>query len=429
LLTQAADAEIGEATLESFAADLRNHFHNARPVRGVAPDAVQIISGYKAKGSEWDAVIVPFFAHPVTILKPPFPRLLRDPRAEATVAALDGNDLDAELKSAIDQHDEQELERLLYVALTRARHTLVVVDDRSLFTGKSGLPAKSQAKLLRCAGGDTNAAAFEGLPDTLTPCERTGTAMLRTAVKHLPEGVIPLVETPIGLIERSRERAARFLKRNPSALAERALAENDPLAYADTLRQSKDLPNAGKLYGTWWHGFVEKLNWAGTPDQWDKIFQEHIAKSPNAGRSHQEWKSLRKELTKDSVLGRLLTTPGVIAHAEMPFLWAMDERECFDGIIDLALLHPQDHWVILDWKTNRVPSGGLEALREHYLPQLSAYWKAATEMLHVPVSAGLYSTTEGQWIPYDPTELAGAWEMLRGDSVALTQALDEDRDR
>ncbi|HEY3902044.1 MAG TPA: UvrD-helicase domain-containing protein [Chthoniobacter sp.] len=429
LLTQAASAEIGEATLASFAADLRNHFSNARAVRGVAPDAVQIISGYKAKGSEWDAVIVPFFAHSVTVQKPPFPRLLRDPRAEATVAALDGSDLDADLKSAIDQHDEQELERLLYVALTRARHTLVIVDDRSLFATKSGLPSKSQAKLLRCASGDTNAAAFDGLPDALTPCDRTAAAMAGKTAPHLREEVLPLVETPSGLLEQSRERAARFLKRNPSALAERALAENDPLAYADTLRNSKDLPNAGKLYGTWWHGFVENLNWDGTPEQWDEGFQEHVGTSPNAGRSQQEWKALRKELTKDSVLGRLLTTPGVVAHAEMPFLWAMDQRECFDGIIDLALLHPEGHWVILDWKTNRVPGGGLEALREHYLPQLSAYWKAATEMLHAPVTAGLYSTTEGQWIPYDPTELAAAWEKLRGDSAALTRALDEDGER
>jgi ATP-dependent exoDNAse (exonuclease V) beta subunit len=430
LLTQAAGAEDSGATLPGFATELRYQFYNPRAVRGVAPDAVQIISGYKAKGSEWDAVIVPFFAHPVTTQKPPFPRLVRDPRAQEIVAALDGHDVDGELKSAIDQHDEQELERLLYVALTRARHTLVIVDDRSLFAGKSGLPSKSQAKLLRCASGDTNAAAFERLPDALTTCEQTAAAITGKVIQHSPQGIISLVETPVGLLDQSRERASHFLKRNPSALAERALAETDALAYADTLQRSRDLPNAGKLYGTWWHGFVENLRWSGTPSEWDKVFEQHVTSSPNAGRSHQEWNSLRRELTKDSVLGRLLTAPGVIAHAEMPFLWAMDERECFDGIIDLALLHPAEgQWVILDWKTNRVPSGGLEALRDHYLPQLSAYWKAASEMLHAPVTAGLYSTTEGQWIPYDPTELAAAWEKLRHDPPALTQALDEDTDR
>ena len=129
-------------------------------------------------------------------------------------------------------------------------------------------------------------------------------------------------------------------------------------------------------------------------------------------RSHQEWTLLRKELTKDSVLGRLLTTPGVVAHAEMPFLWAMDQRECFDGIIDLAILHPADgHWVILDWKTNRASLAAAPTpLRAHYLPQLSAYWKAAAEMLHASRRRRSYSTaTEGQWLLLRaPAELASS---------------------
>ncbi|MEZ0255921.1 MAG: UvrD-helicase domain-containing protein, partial [Chthoniobacter sp.] len=132
LLTQAATAEAGKATLESFAADLQTGFHSPRDVRSARPDAVQIISGHKAKGSEWEAVIVPFFARGVIVRRPPYPRLLRDPRTAATVAALDGSDIDGELKAVLDQQDQQELERLLYVALTRAKHTLVIVDDRKL---------------------------------------------------------------------------------------------------------------------------------------------------------------------------------------------------------------------------------------------------------------------------------------------------------
>ena len=105
LLTQAATAEAAPATLESFATELQAGFHAPRDVRRGAPDAVQIISGHKAKGSEWDAVIVPYFARGVTVGKPPYPRLLRDPRAAAMTAALDGNDIDADLKAALDQQD------------------------------------------------------------------------------------------------------------------------------------------------------------------------------------------------------------------------------------------------------------------------------------------------------------------------------------
>ena len=428
LLTQGAIAEASGATLESFAADLRHQFYAAREVRGATPDAVQIVSGYKAKGSEWDAVIVPYFARGVTVRKPPYPRLLRDPRARETIAAFDGNDLDEDLKSVLDQHDEQELERLLYVALTRARHTLVIVDDRALFAGKAGLPSKSQARLLRCATGDPNAAAFEALPGALTSCAKTAAGLAEKAVQLSQEPIVSLPDTPAGMVEHSRERAAHFLKRNPSALAEAVPADGDPTASGETVRRTANLPSAGKRYGTWWHGFVENLEWPGSPAQWDKIFQDHLLQSPDAGRSRQEWESLRKELTNASDLARVLTTPGVVAHAEMPFLWAINQRECLDGIIDLAVLHPgEGHWVILDWKTNRAPAGGLETLRTHYLPQLSAYWKAASEMLRAPVVAGLYSTAAARWLPYDATELDAAWEKLQRDPTALAQVLEEDR--
>jgi ATP-dependent exoDNAse (exonuclease V) beta subunit len=428
LLTHGANAEAAGATLEGFAAELRDRFHAPREVRGAAPDAVQIISGYKAKGSEWDAVIVPYFARGVTVSKPPYPRLLRDPRARETMAAFDGNDIDDALKAVLEQQDEQELERLLYVALTRARHTLVIVDDRTLFAGKNGLPSKSQAKLLRCASGDPNAAAFEALPDGLTACAKTAAGLAEKAVRLSEEPIVPLPETPGRMVEQSRDRAARFLKRNPSALAEAALVDSDPTTSAATRRRTAELPNAGKRYGTWWHGFVEELAWPGNPALWDRIFQNHVMKSPDAGRSRQEWRSLRKELTTNSELARLLTARGLVAHAEMPFLWAINPGECLDGIIDLAVRHPDaGQWVILDWKTNRLPAGGLEALRAHYLPQLSAYWKAASEMLRAPVVAGLYSTVAGKWLPYEDLELYASWENLQVHPTALAAALEDDR--
>jgi ATP-dependent exoDNAse (exonuclease V) beta subunit len=426
LLTQGAAAEAMQTTLEGFAEVLQRGFSSARDVRGVAPDAVQIISGHKAKGSEWDAVIVPFFARGLTVRKAAFPRLLRAPQSNGLSVALDANDLDEELKADLDRKDEQELERLLYVACTRARHTLVVVDDRPLFAGKNGLPAKAQAKLLRCAIGDTNAATFEALPTALTTCAATAFQQMEKSAQSAEVRIVPLPEVVPHRVSQSRERAAHFRKRNPSALAEAALANPDAAIVALTVRPASTQPNAGQRYGTWWHNFIEQLRWTDDPAHWDEEFQAHLADSPDAALSGQEWALLRKQLTEKTELARLLTTPATVAHAEMPFLWALSESECLDGIIDLAILHPADgSWVILDWKTNRLPDGDLEALRAHYLPQLSAYWKAASEMLHAPVSAGLYSTAAGQWLPYETKDLAAAWERLRRDSEGLARALDE----
>ncbi|MEP6667951.1 MAG: UvrD-helicase domain-containing protein [Chthoniobacter sp.] len=428
LLTQAAVAESSKATLESFAAELQTGFHSPRDVRGARPDAVQIISGHKSKGSEWDAVIVPYFARGITVRRPPYPRLLRDPRTAAMIAALDGSDIDTDLKTVLDLQDQQELERLLYVALTRAKHTLVIVDDRTLFAGQKGLQSKAQARLLRCASGDSNAAAFEGLPAALTACATTAQSHAEKAARRSQEAIVPLEKLASKTLPRARERAALFLKRNPSALAEAALTEADSAAFAELARRASGAPNAGQRYGTWWHGFVEGLDWSASSADWDVIFDVHVADSPDPERSQREWKLLRTQLAKGSDLTRFLTAPGILAHAEMPFLWAMSERECLDGIIDLATYdRAANRWTILDWKTNRVPSAGVAALRVHYLPQLSAYWKAASEMLHAPIAAGLYSTQTGQWLPYEEAELAATWETLRQSSTALSQALEDDR--
>jgi hypothetical protein len=48
-------------------------------------------------------------------------------------------------------------------------------------------------------------------------------------------------------------------------------------------------------------------------------------------------------------------------------------------------------------------------------------------MLQVPVTVGLYSTTTGEWLPYEDAELTAAWKKLESNSTALSRALEEDR--
>ena len=427
LLTQAAVAEAAGATLETFADDLRTGFTATREVRATVRDAVQIISGHKAKGSEWDAVIVPFFSRRVTVGGPGYPRVLRDPRTREFLAALDGGDIEADLKLALDVQARQELERLLYVALTRARHTLVLVDDRALFVGKSGLPKNAQAKLLRCASGDEQAAAFEALPETPAPNDGTRGAQAAKAASHERAQIVPALAAWLPeTFATGRERAALFIKRNPSALAEAALADSDPAAYLEMKRHTASAANSGALYGTWWHGFIEQLDWRADAAAWDATFASALPASPDAAFSRREWTLLRTQLRDGSPLARLLTAPGAVAHAELPFLWAMSERECLEGIIDLAVFDPAGgSWLILDWKTNRKTKDELPALQAHYLPQLSAYWQTLSAMLGAPVTAGLYSTAIGAWLPYETAALAAEWERLRRAPVEIAQALGE----
>src|SRR6266496_3954816 len=63
LFAQAAEAEANGMILAGFAEQLRNDFASPRAVRFSADDnAIQLITSHKAKGSEWQVVVVPFLA-------------------------------------------------------------------------------------------------------------------------------------------------------------------------------------------------------------------------------------------------------------------------------------------------------------------------------------------------------------------------------
>ncbi len=423
LLTQSATAEAHDATLASWADELRGGFGSVRDVRPAARDALQLITGHKAKGSEWQVVVVPFFARAIKPFPAKYPRLVRDPRTRSTVALMD---LDGDLKAALDARAQQECERLLYVALTRCRHTLVLVDDRALFSGKNGPSKSAQASLLRCCGTDVNAAAFDALPTAPVVCRKTAAHESARAHDRSRNAARPLDPFPRGCEHLARGRATHFIKRNPSALAEAALADADPAAYLETARRIPTDASPGAAYGTWWHGFIEHLDWRADAAAWDATFADALPTSPDEALSQHEWALLRAQLTGGSDIARLLTAPGVIAHAEMPFLWAMNERECLEGIIDLAVFDPAaGSWLIVDWKTNRTSAADIPQLSAHYLPQLSAYWQAIGAMLGTPVAAGLYSTATGRWLAYETPALAAEWKRLSAAPASIAHALSE----
>jgi hypothetical protein len=119
-----------------------------------------------------------------------------------------------------------------------------------------------------------------------------------------------------------------------------------------------------------------------------------------------------------------------LVHPEMPFYWRMDEETCLEGVVDLAFFdRTARKWLILDWKTNRVPREKIDILRAQYRPQIAAYWKAVTQMTSnaFGVDAGIYSTSTGQFIRYDQDELAREWERLKTlppENIATEIAVD-----
>ncbi|MGH8099650.1 MAG: UvrD-helicase domain-containing protein, partial [Chthoniobacterales bacterium] len=370
LLASAAAAEAERMTLSEFAESLRTHFYDARETRPLTRDAIQLITSQKAKGSEWQAVIVPFLAREVRSAPPRYPRLVRNRKTGEMALLLDKGDLTKELEEALDLEGRQEMERLLYVALTRARHTLVLAADHELFAKKNGeLHSSSQMKWFRVDQGGANRAAVKDLPTEAVACENTAAQQKKT-VEINGEKVDKQMSSNTVDAKAAHKNACVFVQTvNPSTLPRKEIGESDswenlktPAAFSPALR-----------YGVWWHEFMQQLPWDADGKSWKEIFERNKTASPDPARSKREWELLEKLLAADSNFRDRIARD--IIHKEMPIFWKIDDTRCLEGIVDLALFQADAKKVfVLDWKTNRIAPDKIESLRARYRPQMAAYW-------------------------------------------------------
>ena len=414
LLVLAAEAEAQGATFADFTKKLRADFETPRDVRLSSEDGIQLITSQKAKGSEWQAVILPFLGRDIRSPAPRYPSLIKTPGSGEMLVALSKEDPSEELKKARELSEQQEMQRLLYVATTRARHTLVLALDRELFLdSKAKLSRRAHLKLLLGEPADANAEQFEVLTTTPQACVLTSAAALElqseTDVLPSSPGVVDQK-----VVQKARRRAADFVhKISPSGYDEEILQVSTDLIIENLSaitvgRSATDTP--ATLYGRWWHDFIQRISWHDE-SSWEQVFEEHQAKSPAAKRSANEWELFLQYLKNDPDFSGLLTRTEMVTHPETPFFWRMDEHRCLEGIVDLALFEPgEKKWFILDWKTKR---DKIDILRAHYRPQIAAYWKAITEMTGTQVEAGIYSTSTGELVVYTAEELPREWERLR----------------
>ena len=428
LLSAAATAEARGLSLADFEQSLRANFHATRETHPSPREAIQLITAHKAKGSEWQAVIVPFLTREVHDASPRYPYVIRDVNAREAQIVFDRTDFD-EYKDELKQIGRQEMERLLYVALTRAKHTLVLAFDRQFFRNAKGqFHRSSQISWLRAGDGECNCEVLAALSSEARECTET-----RDRQKWAPREQVSenLGKRELGWIDDARQRAARFIHTtNPSkfapasaeALVGRPKAKVEAAEGVEAwseiepeLRPTR-IDNPATRYGLWWHQFAQEIPWCSQMDAWQATFDKSVANSPEPARSRREWKLLSEFVSKR----RDFLAENIFA--EMPFFWRIDDERCLEGIVDLALFRPDEkEWFILDWKTNRIERAEVDKLRGDYRPQIAAYWKAVTEMTKQQVGAGIFSTATGQLIIYDQTELANEWERLR--NVAVIEAM------
>jgi ATP-dependent exoDNAse (exonuclease V) beta subunit len=421
LILSASVVEARGLSLKGFADRLRDDFEKVRESRATRSSAIQIITGHKAKGSEWSVVVVPFFGRKVGDASPSYPMIINDAEGDPLVV-FSKADREGACAEFVDRRDRHEHERLLYVTLTRAKHTLVLVDDRELFRQNSGTPKTAQAHRLRLLRGSGNEAVFLKLPGEAMACAKTLRARHAQTEQQTETGrVVQLRTLDPKTLAGASGKAGVFIKRNPSGLIlppSRA-ALMDPTKMPEPAAPSLNPDYPGKAYGTWWHGLVEVVDWRSDTENWQALFEKALPRSPDPDRSSSEW-MLFVEATRRNDW-RL---PSANYQSELPFLWRMNDSECLEGIIDLAIYDEgMKSWWIVDWKTNRIDSSKAAWLKGHYEPQLAAYRAALLAITHSPVRAAIYSTTTGLWMGYDNAALDACWSELARSPEAIEEAM------
>src|SRR5438093_7334960 len=402
LFAQAAEAEANGMILAGFAEQLRNDFASSRAVRFSADDnAIQLITSHKAKGSEWQAVIVPFLARELRPRSPRYPDFVKSPADGELIIAFAKQDKSKDLKDAIESAQQQELERLLYVATTRARHTLVVVLDQEVFSNNEGkLPRTAQLRRL-IRDKDFYSGEFDQhsstIDEVLEPSPIVGHALQTNGAE-----IEPLTSREL---KRAVKRASEFVRKiTPSALDSEVPAAVRTRSRLDTL---------ATLYGRWWHKFFQRLDWKGGIDSAQKLFEKELPISPDAKAAVKDWNATRRNLFSDATIARFLASDETLFHAEFPFSWRRNDRSVLEGLIDSIMINRKaGSCLLLDWKTNDVSSSDVEIFRDSYRPQLAAYWQAVTEITNLEVEAGLFSTALGRLLLYSAEELEIEWRRV-----------------
>lgn len=415
LLSAAATAEARGDSLADFACSLRTNCKLTRETNPASSNSIQLITAHKAKGSEWQAVIIPYLTRKVWGAGPRYPTLLQPTAETAPGIVFDKADLD-EFKEAIDLADRQEMERLLYVALTRAKHTLVLAVDRQFFAkANDSIHSNSQIKWLRADAHEPNEHPLAALGEEPSECAETR--------RH--QQIVPRVQTrenfgdrETGWIDRARQNASRFVRtvipsKIPPEEKTQTSDEDDVWLEVEPELRPPRIDNPATRYGVWWHGFVQQIPWLRDAAAWDEIFTAQHVSSPDVARAAREWRLLREQVRTYSDFAPDWEKQAPVIRAEMPFFWKMGAARSLEGIIDLALFDPRSkEWLIVDWKTNRVGRDKVDTLRAKYRPQLAAYCQVIKETTGHTVRAAIYSTATGEFVRYQPAELAAEWERL-----------------
>jgi len=314
----------------------------------------------------------------------------------------------AEAKELEKQAAQEEHNRLLYVAMTRARDRLYIAG----YKGGRDAPKSCWHRLLEAGLEDLLTPATDGLGLPVKRYEEPGDEKAH-AREEGREGVIAARELPEWARRNAPEERPAAMPLTPSSIPgegeeDKSLAEQDPAPPLDRPDPSRF------LRGNIIHALLQYLPDVAA-EQWQEKARGFVA---SQGRDLDETR--REEIVAETlaVLEREefspLFAPG--SQAEVPIVARFETQAHgpveLNGIVDRLVVR-DDEVLIVDYKTNRPPPQKADEVAPLYIRQLAAYRAALSRVFPgKPVRAALLWTDGPHLMPIDAERLDDAAAIL-----------------
>lgn len=351
-------------------------------------DAIQLITSHKAKGLEWSVVILPFLYRDIGFKSEGYPRIF-DFHGDCPRVLFHKADVTESESQYEKLRQDQSLERLAYVSLTRAKHSLILVDDFHCYDS-AYLEKKSYQSFAACMKLPENRERIEKLPIGMPEPEEVPAEQA--------SGFEEKFAARVNFLPDALRSSSQYIKRLLPHELVHSKDEAEAATIEEPVREELALSFPRRLaidYGIWWHEFVEEIPWKEPVEKWDGLFESHHRYCSLPDRASGEWRLFRQ-----SALCERLAGYDAEFHAEYPIFYVAGIDEVIEGVVDL-LIKLEDSWILLDWKTDRIRPGELSVLAERYRPQLSAYKEAVTHVTGLNVTTLVYSTVLGEDVLVD----------------------------
>ena len=380
----------GVTSLEGLLADLH--------ARSATDDAaVEIMTIHRAKGLEFEHVILPGFGRRSGRGEEPILRWLDLPRAAGASDLLmspivaagerDEHRLGSYLKKLDAQRRAHEQIRLLYVAATRAKQSLHWIASFAVTEGKEPGPV----------GGTLLAAAWPMLADSFAiagapaPAQAQGKVATTPRLSRLP--VDWALEAPPDAVDAGGLHVAREAREAPEFSWVRETARHiGTVVHGALERWGRALPASPAAIDAGVERYRVQLARLGVP-----------AADLDAAAASVT-RALRQTLADPR--GRWLFEQAHREPATELALTGLIEGRLVNARIDRSFIDAEGVRWVIDYKTSRHEGGSLEeflaAELSRYRPQLARYAQLARELGPEPVRAALYFPLLGAFRAYQP---------------------------